>query len=324
VTFQWPAALFGLSLLPLLLFGYLLLQRRRHRYAVRFTNLDLLANLVEQSPGWRRHIPPALTLLALAASIVALARPEATVTTARNQATVVLATDTSGSMGAFDVHPSRLFAAQKSALLLIDQLPEEIQVALVQFSTEARVLTPATTDRVLLKDAIESLRAEGRTALGDAIAFSVETGLSGTQSDEEVPEGPPPLSILLLSDGANTDGHYEPLEAAAMAAEFGIPVFAVALGTPEGMVHAVDVRGNVQTVRVPPDRETLKLIAERTGGQYFEAPTAEDLENVYREIGSRVGFDTERRELSYLFAGGAGVLMLAGAALSAFWFNRFP
>jgi Ca-activated chloride channel family protein len=325
VTFQWPAALFGLGLLPLLLLGYLLLQRRRHRYAVRFTNLDLLANLVEQTPGWRRHIPPALTLLALAASIVALARPEATVTTARNQATVVLATDTSGSMGAFDVHPSRLFAAQKSALLLIDQLPEEIRVALVQFSTEARVLTPATTDRDLLHDAIGSLRAEGRTALGDAIAFSVETGLSGTQSEGEVPaEGPPPLSILLLSDGANTDGHYEPLEAAAIAAEFGIPVFAVALGTPEGTVHAVDVRGNVQTVRVPPDRETLKLIAERTGGQYFEAPTAEDLENVYQEIGSRVGFDTERRELSYLFAGAAGVLMLAGAVLSAFWFNRFP
>jgi Ca-activated chloride channel family protein len=325
VTFQWPPALFGLALLPLLLLAYLLLQRRRHRYAVRFTNLDLLANLVEQTPGWRRHIPPALTLLALAASIVALARPEATVTTARNQATVVLATDTSGSMGAFDVHPSRLFAAQKSALLLIDQLPEEIRVALVQFSTEARVLTPATTDRDLLHDAIGSLRAEGRTALGDAIAFSVETGLSGTQSEGEVPaEGPPPLSILLLSDGANTDGHYEPLEAAAIAAEFGIPVFAVALGTPEGTVHAVDVRGNVQTVRVPPDRETLKLIAERTGGQYFEAPTAEDLENVYQEIGSRVGFDTERRELSYLFAGAAGVLMLAGAVLSAFWFNRFP
>ncbi|MGH8924890.1 MAG: VWA domain-containing protein [Acidimicrobiia bacterium] len=325
MSFQWPAALFGLALIPLLLLSYLFLQRRRHRYAVRFTNLDLLANLVEQSPGWRRHIPPVLTLVALAATIIALARPEATITTARNQATVVLATDTSGSMGAFDVYPSRLVAAQKSALLLIDQLPEEIQVALVQFSTEARVLTPATSDHVLLEEAIGSLRAEGRTALGDAIAFSVETGLSGTPSDEEaLTDGPPPLSILLLSDGANTDGRYEPLEAAAIAAEFGIPVFAVALGTPEGTVRNVDVMGNVQTVHVPPDRETLKLIAERTGGQYFEAPTAEELENVYREIGSRVGFVTEVRDLGYLFAGGAGVLILAGAVLSAFWFNRFP
>lgn len=324
MTFLWPAALFGLILIPVALLGYLLLQRRRHRFTVRFTNLDLLANLVEKSPGWRRHLPPALFLIALAATIVALARPEATVTTSREQATVVLATDTSGSMGAFDVSPSRLAAAQKSALQLIDQLPEEIQVALVQFSTEARVLTPATSDRVLLAEAIGSLRAEGRTALGDGIAFAVETGLSGLRSEERSTEGPPPLSILLLSDGANTEGSYEPLEAAAIAAEFGIPVFAVALGTPEGTVLNVDVLGNVQTVRVPPDRETLRLIAQQTGGQYFEAPTAEDLENVYREIGSQVGFVTEVRELSHLFAGGAGVLMLAGAAFSAFWFNRFP
>ena len=322
VSFQWPAALFGLTLLPLLIVAYYFLQRRRHRYAVRFTNVDLLANLVEATPGWRRHIPPALTLLALATSIVALARPEATVTTARNQATVVLATDTSGSMGAFDVHPSRLFAAQKSALLLIDQLPDEIQVALVQFSTEARVLSPATTDRELLRQAIATLRADGRTALGDAIAFSVETGLSAVDS---APDGQrPPLSILLLSDGANTDGTYEPLEAAALASDFGIPIYAVALGTDGGTVLNVDLMGNVQTVPVPPDRETLHLIAEQTGGRYFDAPTAEDLAEVYREIGSQVGFVTEVRELSHLFAAGAGVLMLTGAALSAFWFNRFP
>lgn len=322
VRFEWPAALLGLALLPLLVLGYYFLQRRRHRYAVRFTNVDLLANLVEASPGWRRHVPPALTLLALAGTIVALARPEATVTTARNQATVVLATDTSGSMGAFDVHPSRLFAAQKSALLLIDQLPEEIQVALVQFSTEARVLSPATTDRELLRQAIATLRADGRTALGDAIAFSVETGLSAVDS---APEGQrPPLSILLLSDGANTDGTYEPLEAAALASDFGIPIYAVALGTDSGTVLNVDLMGNVQTVPVPPDRETLHLIAEQTGGRYFDAPTAEDLAEVYREIGSQVGFVTEVRELTHLFAAGAGLLMLTGAALSAFWFNRFP
>jgi Ca-activated chloride channel family protein len=132
------------------------------------------------------------------------------------------------------------------------------------------------------------------------------------------------LSILLLSDGANTDGVYEPLEAAAIASDFGIPIYAVALGTDEGTVLNVDLMGNVQTVRVPPDRETLHLIAEQTGGRYFEAPTAEELADVYREIGSQVGFVTEVRELSHLFAAGAGVVMLAGAALSAFWFNRFP
>jgi Ca-activated chloride channel family protein len=322
MNFRLPAALFALLLIPILVWIYIRLQRRRHRYAVRFTNLDLLANLVDAQPGWRRHLPPALFLAALAASIVGVARPEATITTAREQATIVLTTDTSGSMGAFDVQPSRLTAAQEAATLLLDQLPTDIQVALVQFSTEARVLSPATTDRVLLQEALDSLRAEGRTALGDALAFSVEVGLEATASEGS--EGPAPVSILLLSDGANTAGVHEPLVAANMAAELGIPVYAVALGTPAGTVRIVDTLGNVEVISVPPDRATLMRIAEQTGGQFFDAPTAEDLKNVYSEIGSRIGYETEVRDLSYFFAGQAGVLMLAGAAFSAFWFNRFP
>lgn len=323
MSFQFPVALFALALIPLLVLAYISLQRRRHRYAVRFTNLDLLANLVDQQPGWRRHIPPVLFLAALTAAIVGLARPEARITTAREEATIVLTTDTSGSMGAFDVQPSRLTAAQDAATLLLEQLPPDIRVALVQFSTEARVLSPATRDRELLLGALSSLRAEGRTALGDAIAFSVEVGVNATQGGGDK-EGPLPVSILLLSDGANTAGVREPLEAAALAADLGIPIFAVALGTPEGTVRIVDVLGNVETISVPPDRETLMRIAEQTGGQFFDAPTAEDLENVYLEIGSRVGYETETRDLSHLFAGQAGLLMLAGAAFSAFWFNRFP
>ena len=324
MSFEWPAALVGLVLIPLLLIAYVMLQRRRDKYALRFTNLDLLANLVEQRPGWRRHVPPALFLAALAAAIVGLARPEATVVTAREEATIVLTTDTSGSMGAFDVQPSRLAAAQSAALLLLEQLPEDTKVALVQFSTEARVLTPATRDRQLLRDSLSTLRADGRTALGDAIAFSVDVGLNAISSDEVGAEGPLPVSILLLSDGANTAGFNEPLAAAEMAAASGIPVFAVALGTPTGTVRVVDVQGNVQVLSVPPDRETLLRIAEVTGGEFFDAPTAEDLKKVYQEIGSRVGYETEVRDLSYLFAGQAGLLMLAGAAFSAFWFNRFP
>ncbi|CAN5183270.1 VWA domain-containing protein [soil metagenome] len=324
MSFEWPAALGGLVLIPLLLIAYVMLQRRRDKYALRFTNLDLLANLVEQRPGWRRHVPPALFLAALAAAIVGLARPEGTVVTAREEATIVLTTDTSGSMGAFDVQPSRLAAAQSAALLLLEQLPEDTKVALVQFSTEARVLTPATRDRQLLRDSLSTLRADGRTALGDAIAFSVDVGLNAISRDEADGEGPLPVSILLLSDGANTAGFNEPLAAAEMAAKSGIPVFAVALGTPTGTVRVVDVQGNVQVLSVPPDRETLLRIAEVTGGEFFDAPTAEDLKKVYQEIGSRVGYETEVRDLSYLFAGQAGLLMLAGAAFSAFWFNRFP
>jgi Ca-activated chloride channel family protein len=324
MSFRFPAALFGLLLIPALFVVYLRLQRRRHRYAVRFTNLDLLANLVEAQPGWRRHLPPALFLAALTASILGVARPEATITTAREQATIVLTTDTSGSMGAFDVQPSRLTAAQDAASLLLDQLPTDIQVALVQFSTEARILSPATTDRVLLQEALDSLRAEGRTALGDALTFSVEVGLEATKSEGDTTQGPAPVSILLLSDGANTAGVHEPMAAAELAADLGIPIYAVALGTPAGTVRIVDVLGNVEVISVPPDRDTLMRIAELTGGEFFDAPTAEDLKNVYSEIGSRVGYETEVRDLSYFFAGQAGVLMLAGAAFSAFWFNRFP
>ena len=327
MKFLWPVAFTGLALIPLAVLGYILLQHRRHRYAVRFTNLDLLANLVDKTPRWRRHIPPALFLTALSTLIVGVARPQATITTAREQATVVLTTDTSGSMGANDVGPTRLGAAKSAANLLLDQLPAEIQVALVQFSTEARVLAPATHDRALLRAALDTLRAEGQTALGDAVAFSVEIGLAATQEGDERPatEGSdPPISILLLSDGANSTGRYEPLEAAELAVEFGIPVFAVALGTPDGTVRIVDINGTVETVSVPPDRETLRLIAERTGGRYFDAPTADDLREVYQEIGSEVGYVTEEHELTYLFAGAAGLLMLTGAGLSAFWFNRFP
>ena len=324
MRFDWPVALWALVLIPLLIAAYVLLQRRRDRYAVRFTNLDLLANLVEGQPRWRRHIPPALFLLALAAAIVGVARPEAMVVTAREEATIVLTTDTSGSMGAFDVQPTRLAAAQSAALLLLDQLPENTKVALVQFSSAAQVLAPATRDRELLRAALATLRAEGRTALGDAIAFSVDVGVNATSVEDVDAVGPAPVSILLLSDGANTAGFNEPLAAAAMAAELGIPVFAVALGTPTGTVQVIDAQGTVQIVSVPPDRETLLRIAEVTGGEFFAAPTADDLKKVYEEIGSRVGYETEVRDLSYLFAGQAGIFMLAGAAFSAFWFNRFP
>jgi Ca-activated chloride channel family protein len=230
-------------------------------------------------------------------------------------------------MGANDVGPTRLGAAKSAANLLLDQLPEDIQVALVQFSTEARVLAPATRDRALLRAALDTLRAEGQTALGDAVAFSVEIGLAAIQDEGEQPLGDgsdPPISILLLSDGANSTGRYEPLEAAEIAFDAGIPVFAVALGTPDGTVRIVDTNGNVEIVSVPPDRDTLRRIAERTGGRYFDAPTADDLREVYLEIGSEVGYVTEEHELTYLFAGAAGLLMLTGAGLSALWFNRFP
>jgi Ca-activated chloride channel family protein len=328
VSFQWPAALYGLAALPLVVAGYLLLQRRRSRYTLAFTNVDLLANLVERTPGWRRHLPPALFLAALAASVIALARPEGVITVPRERATVVLTTDTSGSMGATDVEPTRLGAAKNAANLLLDQLPAEIQVALVTFSTEPRVIAPPTRERELLRAGIDAMWAEGRTALGDAIAVSVDLGLYGARTNTTTPAGEesdaPPISVLLLSDGANSTGTLEPLEAVQLAIDSGIPIFTIALGTPQGTVQVIDNTGTLQIVAVPPDRETLKAIAERTGGLFFDAPTAEDLQAVYRQIGSEVGFVEEQQELTFLFTAAAGVLMLVGAGLSALWFNRIP
>jgi Ca-activated chloride channel homolog len=316
VSFEWPWLLLGLLLVPLALAGYLLLQRRRMRYAVRFTNLDLLANVVERSPGWRRHLPPALALLALAALLTGIARPHATVDVPREQGTVVLAMDVSGSMTATDVEPSRLEAARTAAERFLDQLPDGFKVGLVSFSTQAAVLTRPTNDHEAARASLESLVAGGGTAIGEAIRSSVE--LVPEEGEEEVP-----FSVLLLSDGENTAG-MDPLMAAEEAAQRNIPVYTIALGTQEGIVRLPDEFGNVETIPVPPDEETMERIAEETDGRFFKAPSDDDLRSVYEEIGSRVGFEQEEREITFVFAGLGGLLILAAGALSALWFNRIP
>lgn len=324
MTFASPLALLGLALVPLALVGYLVVQRRRMRYAARFTNLDLLANIVERSPGWRRHLPPTLALAALAALVVALARPEVTMAVPREEATVVLAMDSSGSMTATDVAPSRMAAAREAASRFVEELPEDFRVGLVSFSDQADVVAPPTHDRGEIVAALGSLRASNGTALGDAIARSVEAGRSALDEDATRSGEAPPLVVLVLSDGANTTGDYEPLEAAALAADAGIPVYTVALGTEDGVIQGPDDNGGTRTIQVPPDPETLAAVAESTGGEFFDAPNDEDLRAVYDEIGSQVGTVSEQREVTNLFAGAGGLLLLAGAALSALWFNRIP
>ena len=322
MTFEWPLALLGLALVPLALVGYLLVQRRRMRYAARFMNLDLLANVVERAPGWRRHVPAALALLALAALIVAVARPSATIAVPRERATVVLAMDTSGSMTATDVAPTRLDAARSAADSFLEQLPERFRVGVVSFSSQAQVLASPTDDRALVRETLGSLEAEGGTALGEAILRSVEAAGAAAGEGEQAAE-PPPVSILLLSDGANSTGP-EPTETAREAEAAGIPIYTIALGTPDGIVEGTDRAGNARTIRVPPDPETLAEIAEMTDGRFFDAPTEEDLRCVYEEVGSQVGLEEEEQEVTFLFAGASAVLVLAGAGLSALWFNRIP
>jgi len=341
MTFASPLFLFALLLVPVALAVYLLVQRRRSRYAVRFTNVDLLANIVPRSPRWRRHVPPALYLVAIAALGIALARPAMTVDVPRDEATVILAMDVSGSMMATDVSPSRLDAAKAAATTFVDQLPAGFRVGLVAFATDARIVLAPTGDRAQVHDAIANLTAGGGTALGDAIALSVQAAHSGQAGTvkgagatvpgaspapgaSSTPDAAPLAATVLLSDGANSTGNLEPLQAASQAAAAGVPVYTIALGTADGVVDIQDNQGVMHHLSVPPDPETLASIAETTGARSFQAPTATDLATIYQSLGTKVGYTQEQQEVTQWFAAGALLLVVAGAGLAAVWFNRFP
>jgi len=349
MTFAAPELLVGLLLVPAALAVYAVVQRRRARYAVRFTNVDLLANLVPRSPGWRRHLPPALYLAAIAALVIAMARPSATIAVPREEATVMLAIDVSRSMQATDVSPSRMEAAQKAANDFVDQLPSAFRVGLVAFSTDARIVAAPTTDRGEIHDAIDNLRADGGTALGDAIALSLAAaGLDPSSASPAPSAGPsapaaptpnpsrspagsatpkserPIVATVLLSDGANSTGRLLPLDAAQQAARLHVPVYTIALGTADGVVDVPNQQGFMVPLEVPPDPETLAAIAEITGARAFEAPSANDLAQIYDNLGSRIGFTTEQREVTQLFAAAGLAFVLVGAGLAVHWFNRFP
>jgi Ca-activated chloride channel family protein len=317
MTFEWPIALLALLLVPLALVGWILLQRRRAKYAMRFTNLELLAAVSERTPSRvRRHLPALLVLLALAALLASFARPHAVIKVPKEQATVILTIDVSGSMAAEDVEPTRMEAARAAAKSFLDEIPDGFRVGVVGFSSTPYVAQTPTHDREETAQAIDDLVIYGGTAMGDAIAHSVDAARDG---DERVP-----AVVLLLSDGANTEGVLEPLDAADQAREQRVPVFTIALGTDDGYVDQVDEFGNPRRIPVPPDRETLRQVAERTDGQSFEAADAENLEDVYEELGSRVGYDEEERDVTLAFVGAGTLLLLLGATLSALWFSRIP
>jgi Ca-activated chloride channel family protein len=335
MTLRWPLALVGLVLVPLAAWAHLAVARRRMRFAVRFTNLEVLAGVVEKMPAWRRHLPAALYLLALSALLLGCARPEATVLVPRERATIVLVMDTSGSMRATDVRPSRLEAAQEAARTFLGQLPERFQVGMVSFSDTAEIQAQPTIDRAAVRDAIASLSAQGATAMGDAIVESL--GLNRPpperrrleQGARPTPRATPRRSgrldaVLLLSDGYNTSGEVQPMEAAARARRLDIPVFTIALGTPDGVVQAPDAFGQMRMVQVPPDYDTLRAIADETDAQFFSAPSEDDLRKIYEDLGSRIGFVKDKEEVTYAFAVTGMLLAGAGIVFSSLWGGRLP
>ena len=323
MSFASPLALLALLLVPVVLAGYVFWQRRRAREAARFVEPALLPNIVDPVPGWRRHLPVGILLLAVAGFLVGFARPHATISVRSEEATAIIAIDTSRSMGATDVAPTRLAAAQASARRFLADLPERYRVAVVAFSTTAQVVSPPTRDREFVDTAIGALRVGEATALGDALATAVGVA-RGTPQATPPPEGeePPPAVILVISDGAVDGGRIELGEAIRRAQAAKVPVFTAVLGTEAGVVQVRHIGGYVERIQVPPNPGALRRVATQTGGSFFPAPTSDDLSPVYADLKSRLGSTRQDEEITFAFAAGSSVLLLLGSALSALWFRR--
>ena len=321
MTFQAPLLLGLLAVVPLVAVVYALQQRRAKKFAVRYTNVDLLIAVAGRS--WTRHLPALLALLALAALLIALARPQRTVAAERREATVMLVFDTSGSMLATDVTPSRLAAAQSAGNAFVESVPDEFRIGVVGFGSAAQQLSEPTTDHARVKATIRSLQVAGATAMGDALKLAVNSarvpipdGLGG--------ERRLPAAIVLLGDGSSTRGE-DPIDVVQQTKKYKIPVYTVALGTQNGtLTHTNPNTGATNTERVPPDLLTLQEIARDTGGQFFATADAQKLAAVYRNLGTRLTKTKEKRQVTSAFAGGAIVLLLAGAGLGLARGGRLP
>jgi Ca-activated chloride channel family protein len=264
-------------------------------------------------------------VLALGALVFALARPQRTVAAPQRQATVMMVTDISGSMRATDVSPDRLRAAVDAGKTLTDKLPDQFRLGLVTFSDYAEQTVAPTTDREPIKQALERLVADGGTAMGDGLRRGIEAARTPVANQSGDGTRQLPAVIVLLSDGKNTSGNTRPLDVARQARALKIPIYAVALGTPDGEIELTDpLTGVTQTIAVPPDPETLKEIARITGGRFFETADSAELESIYSNLGTRLSSKPEKREVTVAFAGGGLVLLLIGGGLSLVWFGRLP
>ena len=343
MTFERPLLLLTLLVVPLAAALYMLTERRRMRYAIRFTNLDVLASVAGGSYR-RRFVPLALFLLALGALCVGMARPQHQTLVPRDRATVILVIDVSRSMEAKDVKPNRIGAAVAAVRTFLGRVPDRLQVGLIAFAGDPAVATPPTTNHDLVRTSLETIEwfpSFGGTAIGDALAAAVKLGqqaVTGESGNLASATAAAPqtqtrglASILFLSDGAQTRGALEPLAGADLAKAAGIPVYTVALGTPNGSLTFGANGGypgagpfSDRRVPVPPDPETLKAIATRTGGQFFAAQSAKSLQSAYSKLGSRLGRKPGQSEITYGFLAGAALLLVAAGVLSALWSPRLP
>jgi Ca-activated chloride channel homolog len=333
VTFASPYLLLLLLLVPAVIFFVRWLDRRRARYAVSFTNLDVLASVATPRRAWKSLIPLALFLLALTAATAAVARPRATVSKTSDRATVVLLVDVSGSMRASDVKPTRLLAAARAMSLFASRLPKNVKAGLISFSTGPNVLVPPTTDRSFLQEGIDLLFPEGGTAIGDGLGASVQVVQAAVGDVKRSKDGKIPGAIVLLSDGAQTRGTLTPLQGAARAKRAGIRVFTVALGTPNGTLGPGTLGGGQfgggffggsGRFRVRPDPVTLAAIARETDGETFEAKSAARVEKIYKDLGASIARKKVNREITSWFAGAAALLLLGSLASARLTGARLP
>jgi Ca-activated chloride channel family protein len=325
MTFLWPEFLWLLVLLPACAGLYFWLLKRKRRSTLRYASLGLLKEAAGEGPWWRRHLPPAILLLALAAMLAAIARPAAVMTLPSSHETVILAIDVSGSMRAADVQPTRLEAAQAAARAFVAEQPASARIGVVAFGGSAALVQPPSANRHDVLAAIQQLQLQHATAIGAGLLVSLKAIFP--QLDFDVRRKPdakpvPPGShaaaaIILLSDGQSTAGP-DPVEAARLAAERGVRVFTVGVGTDNGQV----LTGEGWSMRVRLDEETLKTIADLTRGEYFYAANAPELKKVYQSLRAKLVLETKRVEITALFSAIGAATVLLSATLSLLWFNR--
>jgi len=325
VSFLSPEFLWLLLALPAVAAIYLLVLKRKKRSALRYANLELVKEAMGKGLWWRRHLPPAILFAALAAMLTAIARPSAVITLPAHHETVILAIDVSGSMRATDVEPSRIEAAQAAARAFIAQQPRSTRIGIVAFAGSAALVQAPTSNRQDLRAAIDQLQLQHATAVGSGILVSLKALFPQEDFDvKKKPEGAPARpgsytsgAVILLTDGQTTAGP-DPVDAARVAADHGVRVYTVGVGTDSGQL----LTGEGWSMRVRLDEEALKAIADLTRAEYFYAGTAGDLKKIYESLRAKMVMETRETEITALFSAIAAAAVLLSATLSLLWFNR--